>query len=59
MKLKDILNEAGDQWKVKDVIAMQKAHEKVLRATGALQKAVDNLGKVSKKKEQPKKYMAG
>ena len=49
MKLKDILNEAGDQWKVKDVIAMQKAHEKVLRATGALQKAVDNLGKVSKK----------
>ena len=48
MKLKDIITE-GDQWKVKDIIVMQKAHERVLRATAALQKAVHNLEKVSKK----------
>ena len=49
IKLKNVLNEAPEQWKVKDVIALQKAHEKVLRATANLQKAVANLGKVSKK----------
>ena len=49
MKLTDLLNEAGDQWQVKDIIEMQKAHERILRATSALQKAVTNLEKISKK----------
>ena len=49
IKLKNILNEAGDQWQVKDIIVMQKAHERVLRATKTLQNAVNNLEKVSNK----------
>jgi len=49
IKLKNILNEAGDQWQVKDIIVMQKAHERVLKATAALQRAVNNLEKVSNK----------
>ena len=49
IKLKPILNEAGDQWQVKDIIVMQKAHERVLRATKTLQNAVNNLEKVSNK----------
>jgi len=49
MKLKNMLNEAEDNWTVKDIIVLQKAHERVLKATGALQKAVNNLDKVSYK----------
>ena len=49
IKLKDTLNEAGDQWQVKDIIVMQKAHERVLKATKTLQNAVNNLEKVSNK----------
>ena len=49
IKLKNILNEAGDQWQVKDIIVMQKAHERVLKATKTLQNAVNNLEKVSNK----------
>ena len=30
MKLKEILNEAADQWTVKDILALQKAHERIL-----------------------------
>ena len=48
-KLKDLLNEASDQWTVKDILVMQKAHERVLKATASLQKAVNNLEKVSNK----------
>ena len=55
MKLTDLLNEAGDQWQVKDIIEMQKAHERILRATSALQKAGTNLEKISKKnRSKPK-----
>jgi len=49
MKLKDILTEAPDQWTVKDIIVLQKAHERVLKATATLQKAVVALDKVSNK----------
>ena len=49
IKLKDILNEASQQWQVKDIIVMQKAHERVLAATASLQKAVERLGAVSNK----------
>jgi len=49
MKLKDILSEASDQWTVKDIIVLQKAHERVLKATGALNKAVTALDKLSMK----------
>jgi hypothetical protein len=49
IKLTNVLNEAGNQWTVKDIIVMQKAHERVLKATGALQKAVNNLYKISNK----------
>tara|TARA_R110001583_G_scaffold13766_7_gene58778 strand:- start:1764 stop:2075 length:312 start_codon:yes stop_codon:yes gene_type:complete len=48
MKLKDIITE-DNNWKVKDIIVMQKAHERVLKATASLQKAVNNLEKVSNK----------
>ena len=49
MKLKDLLNEASDQWTVKDIIVLQKAHERVLRSTKTLQKAVVALDKLSNK----------
>ena len=49
IKLKNIVNEVGDQWQVKDIIVMQKAHERVLKATKTLQNAVNNLEKVSNK----------
>ena len=49
IKLKDTLNEASQQWQVKDIIVMQKAHERVLKATASLQKAVERLGAVSNK----------
>mgnify|MGYP003641482811 FL=1 len=39
MKLKDMVNEADDQWRVKDIIEMQKAHQKILRAAVAMSKA--------------------
>ena len=48
MKLKDIITE-DNNWKVKDIIVMQKAHERVLKATASLQKAVNNLQKISSK----------
>jgi hypothetical protein len=46
IKLLDILNEAGDQWQVKDAIALKKAHERVLLAIGTLEKSAKNLEKV-------------
>ena len=49
IKLKNILNEADDQWRVKDIIAMQKAHERVLRAINTLDKAVKNIDKLADK----------
>ena len=49
IKFKNIISEAGDQWQVKDIIVMQKAHERVLKATKTLQNAVNNLEKVSNK----------
>jgi hypothetical protein len=48
MKLKDIITE-DNNWKVKDILVMQKAHERVLKATSSLQRAVNNLEKVSNK----------
>ena len=48
MKLTDLLNEGSD-WRGKDIVVMQKAHERVLRSTAALQKAVVALDKLSKK----------
>ena len=48
MKLKDLLTE-GNDWRGKDIVVMQKAHERVLRAVGALGNAVNNLQKVSNK----------
>ena len=47
MKLKNIINEASEQWSVKDIIVLQKAHDKVGRATVALNKAVVALNKVT------------
>ena len=44
-----MINEASQQWKVKDAIEIQKAHERVLRAIGALEKASLKLAAVSKK----------
>jgi len=49
MKLKNILNEASQQWKVKDAIEIQKAHERVLKAISTLDKAAIKLAAVSKK----------
>ena len=49
MKLKDLLNEANQQWQVKDAIVMQKAHERVIKAAVTLDKAVQKLAAVSKK----------
>jgi len=49
MKLKNIVNEASQQWQVKDAIELQKAHEKVLRAASSLDKAAQKLAAASKK----------
>jgi hypothetical protein len=49
MKYVSHLNEASDQWRVKDVIEMQKAHNKVLNGVGTLNRAIENLEKLSKK----------
>ena len=49
MNLKNMINEASQQWKVKDAIELQKAHERVLRAASALDKAVQKLAAASKK----------
>ena len=49
MKLKNMLNEANDQWTVKDILILQKAHERVLKSTKSLQKAVAALDKLSMK----------
>jgi len=49
MKLKDILNEAADQWTVKDIIVLQKAHDRVAKATIALNKSVVALKKLTYK----------
>ena len=49
IKLKNIISEAPDQWTVKDIIVLQKAHERVLKSTKSLQKAVVALDKVSNK----------
>ena len=49
MKLKHLLNEANQQWKVKDAIVIQKAHERVIKAAVSLDKAVQRLAAVSKK----------
>ena len=47
IKLKDMIIEANDQWTVKDILVMQKAHERVLKATKTLQKAVVALDKLT------------
>lgn len=44
-----MLNEANDQWTVKDILILQKAHERVLKSTKSLQKAVAALDKLSMK----------
>jgi len=49
MKLKNIINEANQQWKVKDAIVIQKAHERVIKSVVTLDKAVQRLAAVSKK----------
>ena len=49
MKLKNMINEARQQWKVKDIIEMRKAHERVLKAMSTMDKALKNLEKVSNK----------
>jgi hypothetical protein len=49
IKLKNMLNEAVDHWTVKDIIVLQKAHERVLKSTKTLQKAVVALDKLSNK----------
>ena len=49
MKLKDLVNEANQQWQVKDAIVIQKAHERVIKAAVTLDKAVQKLAAVSKK----------
>ena len=49
IKLKNMLNEANDQWTVKDILVLQKAHERVLKSTKTLQKAVTALDKLSNK----------
>ena len=46
IKLKNMLNEAGGQWQVKDAIVIQKAHERVMKAISALDKSAKNLEKV-------------
>ena len=43
------VNEASADWKVKDIIEMQKAHENVLAKVSALNKAVQKLEKLDKK----------
>ena len=49
IRFKEILNEAGNQWTVKDVLVLQKAHERVLKANKALQRAVVALDKLANK----------
>jgi len=49
MKLKDMVNEASQQWQVKDAIELQKAHERVIKAAVTLDKAVQKLAAASKK----------
>ena len=48
MKLKDLLTE-GNDWRGKDIVVMQKAHQRVLIAAAKLDKAVTGLQKVSDK----------
>jgi transposase len=52
MKLKDMVNEADDQWRVKDIIEMQKAHEKILRAAVAMSKATKKLNDICQKHQK-------
>ncbi len=60
MKLKNIVNEASQQWQVKDAIELQKAHEKVLRAASSLDKAVQKLAAAAKKhRNKPNAYLFG
>ena len=47
--MKKVINEAKENWTVKDVLLLQKAHEKVLRATSNLQKAIKALDNMSSK----------
>ena len=49
IKLKNVINEANQQWQVKDAITIQKAHERVIKAAVSLDKAVQRLAAVSKK----------
>ena len=49
MKLKDMVNEANQEWKVKDAIELQKAHERVIKVVVTLDKAVQKLAAASKK----------
>lgn len=45
------INEASKDWLGKDIVTMQKAHERVLKAVITLEKAVKNIQKVSDKNE--------
>ena len=44
-----MINEASQQWQVKDAIELQKAHERVIKAAVTLDKAVQKLAAASKK----------
>ena len=46
---KEFLNEAEDQWTVKDIITLQKAHDRVGKATVSLNKSVAALNKLADK----------
>ena len=55
-----MVNEASQQWKVKDAIELQKAHERVLRAASSLDKACQKLEAASKKhRNKPNAEMFG
>ena len=43
---KNLNEEANQQWQVKDAIAIQKAHERVMKAISTLDKSANNLEKV-------------
>ena len=43
---KNLNEEANQQWQVKDAIAIQKAHERVMKAISTLDKSTKNLEKV-------------
>ena len=48
-KYNEFLNEASDQWTVKDIIILQKAHDRVGKATASLNKSIVALNKLTHK----------